>query len=195
MSQRILAFGDSNTFGFDPRDPWGTRYPPAERWPDILAERTGWEVVNLGLNGRTIPSGEREIALALSLIQGQLPADCVIILLGTNDALTMVVPSADRIAERMYSFLDALTERFPELTVFLIAPPCVDLPVPHIQDVLWALAPLYQELSETYHTLFAAAPDWELPLAADGVHFTPEAHSRFALQVEKRLRDFWSTKE
>lgn len=192
MSQCILCFGDSNTYGFDPRDPWGYRYPPAERWPDILAERTGWEVVNLGLNGRTIPSGEREIALALSLIQRQLPADCVIVLLGTNDALTMPALSADRIAERMRGFLDALTKRFPELTVFLIAPPCVDIPVPQMRGVFRALVPLYQELSQTYHTLFAAAPDWNLPLAADGVHFTTEAHSLFALQVEERLRDFWN---
>ena len=55
MSRRILCFGDSNTWGFDPRDPIESRYPPEERWPDLLAQATGWDVINLGLNGRTVP--------------------------------------------------------------------------------------------------------------------------------------------
>ena len=41
MNRRILCFGDSNTWGFDPRDPIENRYPPEERWPDLLAQATG----------------------------------------------------------------------------------------------------------------------------------------------------------
>src|SRR5699024_11867811 len=48
--------GDSNTYGFDPRGWLGGRYGADNRWVDILARRTGWEILNGGLNGRETPS-------------------------------------------------------------------------------------------------------------------------------------------
>ena len=59
---RLLCFGDSNTYGYDPRSYGGDRYPPESRWTDLLAESTGWEVVNLGQNGREIPAGAGSLA-------------------------------------------------------------------------------------------------------------------------------------
>ena len=43
---KILCFGDSNTYGYDPRGYFGGRYD--DRWPEVLAALTGWDVVNLG---------------------------------------------------------------------------------------------------------------------------------------------------
>ena len=185
--KRIICFGDSNTYGFDPRDPFGDRYPPSERWPDILAGRTGWDVVNLGLNGRTIPLSKRETDLALSMLRKRMPADLVIIMLGSNDAFQMYEPSAEKIAARMDAFLYELTNALPGLPVFLISPPPVEIQLENIQDLFRELIPAYRNLAAKYNTLFAAAPLWDLPIAADGVHFTPEAHNEFALQVEKHL--------
>ena len=48
----IICFGDSNTYGYDPRSYLGGRYNPDSRWVDILAEKTGWTVCNMGQNGR-----------------------------------------------------------------------------------------------------------------------------------------------
>ena len=50
---RIRCFGDSNTYGFDPRGYLGGRH--AMPWPEALARRTGFQVVNDGMNGRMIP--------------------------------------------------------------------------------------------------------------------------------------------
>jgi len=33
---RVVFFGDSNTYGFDPRDPFDDRYPASVRWTDRL---------------------------------------------------------------------------------------------------------------------------------------------------------------
>ena len=57
---RLVCFGDSNTYGYDPRSFFGGRYPG--RWTDLLAAETGWEVVNLGQNGREIPVGAGNLA-------------------------------------------------------------------------------------------------------------------------------------
>lgn len=188
LYKRILCFGDSNTYGYDPRDPFGGRYPPSERWPEILAADTGWDVVNMGLNGRPVPHSRREVELALSLIRQELPTDLVIILLGTNDAFLLNEPSAEKIAVRMDTFLRELKESFPELPLFLISPPPVEIPLAHLQELFWDLITEYRRLAEKYTALFAASPSWDLPLSADRVHFSPEAHKEFAAQVEKHLR-------
>ena len=58
-TRRIVCYGDSNTYGFDPRD-FG-RYDAALRWPDVMQRLISeaqpdieTEVINEGLNGRAI---------------------------------------------------------------------------------------------------------------------------------------------
>ena len=52
---KILCFGDSNTYGYDPRDFFASRYPAQDRWVDLLGNNLGCIVVNAGENGREIP--------------------------------------------------------------------------------------------------------------------------------------------
>lgn len=52
----VICFGDSNTYGYDPRGYFGGRYGADCRWVDILAAETGWTISNMGQNGREIPS-------------------------------------------------------------------------------------------------------------------------------------------
>ena len=51
--KRILCFGDSNTWGFDPGT--RTRFPADVRWTGVLAQTLGsdYVVIEEGLNGRT----------------------------------------------------------------------------------------------------------------------------------------------
>ena len=55
IAMRILCFGDSNTYGYDPRGFFGDLYDDKDRWVDLLAKQTGHEVINAGGNGREIP--------------------------------------------------------------------------------------------------------------------------------------------
>ena len=187
---RILCFGDSNTYGFDPGDPIENRYPPSERWPEILSAQTGWEVINMGLNGRTIPHTQEDIELAISQIQEEKlngGIDCLVLMLGSNDVFKMHNPSADKIAERMQGFLLQLRGVFPFLPIFLVSPPRVEIPLAHIQEFFWELIPRYKKLAGEMGLLFAAAPLWDLPLSADAVHFSAAAHYNLAMEIEKSL--------
>ncbi|HHY90152.1 MAG TPA: G-D-S-L family lipolytic protein, partial [Clostridiales bacterium] len=49
----ILCYGDSNTWGYNPKQPG--RYPKPIRWTTVLQENLGsdFEVIAEGLNGRT----------------------------------------------------------------------------------------------------------------------------------------------
>ena len=80
---RILCFGDSNTYGYDPRGFFGDRYGAEDRWVDLLAKQTGHEIINAGANGREIPRSP----YALRLLTQQQEVDIFLAMLGTNDLL------------------------------------------------------------------------------------------------------------
>lgn len=73
--QTVLAFGDSVTFGIG-----ASR---GEDWPSLLAQKTGWNVVNAGVSGDTAQNGKNRIQ---ALINVHRPA-LVIIEIGGNDFL------------------------------------------------------------------------------------------------------------
>ena len=74
----IICFGDSNTYGYDPRSWMGGRYDADSRWVDILVSKTGWTVQNMGVNGREIP---------LTAPDMPTDTDLLIVMLGSNDLL------------------------------------------------------------------------------------------------------------
>ena len=79
---KILCFGDSNTYGYDPRFFFGSQYPAQHRWVDLLAQKLGCKVVNAGENGREIPGREGELQRFDSILTNQMPVDLLIIMLG-----------------------------------------------------------------------------------------------------------------
>ena len=90
----VICFGDSNTYGYDPRSYLGVRYNPDSRWVDILAVETGWTVYNMGQNGREIPAAAPDFPA---------DTDLLIVMLGTNDLLQGRSP--EQAAERLDRFL------------------------------------------------------------------------------------------
>lgn len=112
---RILCFGDSNTYGYDPWGFFGDRYDAEDRWVDLLAKQTGWEVINLGANGREIPRN----GTPLSLLKEYAPVDIFLVMLGTNDLLQGA--TAIEAAARMETFLSSLLPHCKN--ILLVAPP------------------------------------------------------------------------
>ena len=41
MCRRLLCYGDSNTYGYDPRSYLGGRYPQSVRWTALLRDMGG----------------------------------------------------------------------------------------------------------------------------------------------------------
>ena len=175
----VICFGDSNTYGYDPRGYFGGRYDADSRWVDILATATGWTISNMGQNGREIPSAAPAFPA---------DTDLLIIMLGTNDLLQGQSP--EQAAERLARFLSSVS--MDRKKILLIAPPPVALgawvPSQHLIDDSHAFSQLCQALAEQIGIRFADAGKWDIPLAYDGVHFTEQGHRAFAAGLLEELK-------
>ena len=166
---KIICFGDSNTYGYDPRGYFGGRYDSP--WPSILAAKAGWDVINEGMNGQEIPKAP---------LSFPPDTDLLIIMLGTNDLLSFLNPEA--VCEKMERFLKSAEQNLDK--ILLVAPPTMKLGEwvqdQELVDSSIALAKYYKALAERLGIRFADSKDWNTPLAYDGVHLTEEGHRAFA---------------
>ena len=165
---KVVCFGDSNTYGYDPRG-----YLPGRHdhpWPDLLTEHLDCTVLNWGENGRDIP---------VRAVDFPADTDLLILMLGTNDLLQFWSPEAA--CGKMERFLESLT--LHQEKILLIAPPPMKLGEwvrdQKLIDNSITLAKQYQALSERLGIRFADAGQWNIPLAYDGVHMTEEGHRAF----------------
>ncbi|MBQ7703111.1 MAG: hypothetical protein IJT40_01920 [Firmicutes bacterium] len=199
---KIVCFGDSNTFGFDPRLGGDRRYPDSIRWTGRLDMLPRVKVRNLGMNGAGIPYNANYIA---DIYRAEQP-DVVTIMFGSNDVLEKVtyaeqirreiVPGeiAGNVAEHMGRFLEDVVKRLegqgdPE--VILISPPSMALGTwtdEAIIEEMKRLAPLYRELASYFGVRFLDTAEWPLEFCFDGVHLTEEGHRVFYENIREALQ-------
>ena len=180
---RILCFGDSNTYGYDPRGYPGDRYSADDRWVDLISAQTGHEVINAGINGQEIPRNP----YCLRLLAEQTPVDILLVMLGTNDLLQGA--SAKEAATRMEAFLNLLLPHCGK--VLLVAPPPMKrgawVPTDTPVDESICLADEYRLVAERLNIPFLDTRHWNISLAYDGVHFTEAGHHGFAKHLTEYL--------
>lgn len=171
----VICFGDSNTYGYDPRSYFGGRYDADSRWVDILASETGWTVYNMGENGREIPS-----------TAPAFPADTdlLIVMLGVNDLLQGRSP--EQAAERLEHFLSSISLERSKL--LLIAPPPVArgawVPSQQLIDDSRSFAQLCQTLAEQWGSA--------LPTPVSGTFLLPmTVYTLRSRATKPLLLDFW----
>ncbi len=196
---KIVCFGDSNTYGFDPRLGGSGRYDKFERWTGVLDAQEGFSVVNEGLNGRCIPDSDSGFASLASVLDQNPDADVFAILLGTNDIFMIPGITAERVADRMRRVF----QNVPELRDFtrkagkhtLIVSPA--RPSEHVvffemvgigsgqtkestAKIMEELPTALKRCAEEYGADFADAGAWDIALAYDGIHFSEAGHRSFA---------------
>ena len=173
---KIICFGDSNTWGYDPRGPFGGRYD--RPWPELLAGKPSRTVNNQGENGRQIPG---------PTVPFPTDTDLLIIMLGTNDLLQGLSPEAA--CRQMERFLVSLA--LDREKILLIGPPPMKrghwVPDQKLIEASVSLSDHYRGLAKRTGVRFADAGQWNVPLAFDGVHFTEEGHEGFAKGLEQFL--------
>jgi len=126
----VLALGDSLTAG--------AGVTQAEAWPNLLASRSGWVVINGGINGDTSSAALQRLP---ALLEQHTPA-LVVVTLGGNDMLRRI-PQAETIAnlEKILSLIRAQSAKS-----LLLATPQPSLTAAVFQNL--SAADFYRELAE-----------------------------------------------
>lgn len=212
--RKIYFYGDSNTWGYDPRDIFGGRYPDEVRWDiRVAALRPDLAIVADGLNGRCVPKTESSLRELARRVQRETP-DCFAVMLGTNDMLTAPRFDSKKTARELGHLLEYLRQccgsaeksgpesaekhaaetdgsSAPEL--ILIAPPQIgsaDSPDPELRRFFRESRELAEECrreAAEIHAFFVNSFAWNVPLAADGVHFSEEGHREFAERIARAI--------
>ncbi len=196
---KIICYGDSNTYGYDPHGMPSLRYPAEGRWVDLAGSSLpeSCKIFNAGQNGREIPDNGWESAegVAMQLAAATEPGDLIIIMLGSNDVLLSSL-SAEKTAGKMRRFLGAVKMEAPGRHVLLVEPVSFRngywVPDCRYIEESEKLPGLYEQLACEMDVHFADANEWGVSLTDDGVHFTEEGHKAFAEGLTKRLKLWYS---
>ncbi|MDO4804643.1 MAG: GDSL-type esterase/lipase family protein [Lachnospiraceae bacterium] len=204
---KIVCYGDSNTYGFDPRAGTPGRLPKEERWTGILDAMPEYEIVNEGMNGRMIPDGDGGFQNLSRIVRRNMDADALVIMLGTNDMFMLKGATANMLGDRMRNMFQNVPElrefgERPDKRIFLLCPPSPSTNVlffqmiglsaaqtaGEISKVMEELPSEYAEVAEEEGAYFIDASNWPIALMYDGLHFSEEGHKVFAERMAEELR-------
>ena len=202
IKKRIICYGDSNTYGFDPRD-FG-RYGAEHRWPDVMKKLLSeslsdidFEVINSGLNGRAInlrgikdwKPGKGMDDLFAGEIARRAPVDLLIIMMGSNNCAgpqtpEMIARGLEREAETAL-FSDIWSDEPCEPRIVIAIPPVTggdpddsSLPLYLRQEIAktWELIPLYEEIVKRRGFAVVDVNPACRTCSYDPTHITEESH-------------------
>lgn len=197
----VLCYGDSNTYGYDPRN--GLRYQKAIRWTTILQNLLGdeYEVVVEGLNGRTTaydrPDGafKNGLSYLTACLGSNKPLDYIIFMLGTNDCNADLNLSSKDIANGMEKLIEtALSEtewmqdNRPDIIIVVPAaigdnyqtsPFAYQLNDDSIRKS-HEIGPLYKEIAQKHNCKFLDCTNILEVSSIDSEHLTENGHSKLA---------------
>ena len=210
--KQIVCFGDSNTWGWDPRT--CTRYGRDVRWPCLMQRLLGeeYEVAEDGISGRTggVPDYAEPYKCGVDSIDAcmmsNMPVDLVIIMLGINDTKVYLNASARSIMKGIEQValhaenIDYGNGKKPKV---LIAAPT---PVGDYVEQTWAveafdrssvqklkeLAPMLKEVAEHRGWEFINAAELGIsPSEEDAMHLYPEGHRILAEAMAEKVREIF----
>ncbi len=208
--KKIVCFGDSNTYGYDPAT--GGRFDENTRWPKRLAKLLGdgYEIFEEGQNGRTIANDDPweggtkcGMDYVLPMLETKRP-DLLIIMLGTNDLkLKFSLPAPDIAGslQNMLMKIRGYCEHYlscPDMKILIISPPALSEP---FEESYFApffgggdtvarskeLAAWYKLVAEQYGCFFLNATDKISAGDTDHLHLDPEGHAKLAELVKESV--------
>lgn len=189
--RKLILFGDSNTYGYDPRGFLGGRYPEEVRWTTHVREalKDRYEIVEEGLNGRMLP--ELGYGLFSTVIQGLSRDDVFVMMLGTNNILLTNHPNVEATLQRLDNILNYVSKNCLA-TFILIAPPYISASNQEMQlyhDCSVKMNEGFMKLAKEHNIKAIDASPWNIEMGYDGVHFSIEGHKSFAKSLLVALQE------
>ncbi|BEU03594.1 arylesterase [Agarivorans sp. OAG1] len=200
---KVLCFGDSNTWGYSPTT--GQRMPASRRWPVIMGNLLGetYQMIEAGQPGRTTFPSSSSFGLSSGIdallqdTQKHQP-DCLVLMLGTNDFYPEFQLAAEQISDNLERMLVELNQHcvkrgITSPKVLLLAPPAIDETGPFGQHFKGSqaksqqLAGLLKAKAKRLSCAFFDVNSIIKLEQQDGVHLSPEQHKQLAEALAEKL--------
>ncbi len=192
IMKKLVLYGDSNTYGYDPRGFMGMRYPEDVRWASLIEQKLQgkYEVINEGMNGRPLPDIKWDGQFIDRVVSGLSEDDILIMMLGTNDILLTDRPDSEVAIKKMENILSYTKLTQGSFEFIVIAPVYIGLPdgeMSRYYDESVKMNEEFGNLCVEKNVRFTDAGKWNIPLAYDLAHFSEEGHKIFAEKLMEEL--------
>ena len=187
IMKKILCFGDSNVYGFNPLN--GSRYDVSTRWSGILSKKLN--IIEAGCNNRTAfsdnPAGIKETGYKIlpQYIEKYSP-DIIIIAVGINDLQTQY----NNPLENFKTGLENLMNLCNKQKIILLAPSCIkecilnsffsEMFDENSINKSQKLTPIYEYIATKYNCDLLDLNKIVSTSNLDGLHYDTQAHAIIA---------------
>lgn len=201
--KKIICFGDSNTFGFNPKN--GGRYNSETRWTGVLAKLIGeeFDIIEEGCNNRTaffvnpdglLQSGQKYLPICL---EKHKKIDIFILALGTNDLQKSFEIDENIVQDGLKNIINFVRKFNPNVRIITIPPVILNETILNgyfqcqFDENSIKNSRLVQRKYETIAKQ-EGCDFWDLnnyicPSTTDGLHFDVEAHKIMAHKLAEQI--------
>lgn len=214
--KRIVCFGDSNTWGYNPEN--GSRYDEDTRWTKLLEKKLGGEyrIIEEGQNGRTIANPDPwewgtkcGLDAILPIVESHMPMEALVIMLGSNDLKAkfgLPVPDITGSLQNMLKSVRGHLKYYlgePDLKILVIAPPAIgenyktspfveffgeeDIAAKSKKIPYW-----FELVASQFECDFLDATSKLSGGDIDSLHLSPQGHAELAQMVYDKLNEMLS---
>lgn len=202
--KKILCYGDSNTFGFNPKE--GSRFDENTRWVSVLQNNLGaeYEVVDEGMCNRTgfvenpdgfIFSGSKHFQQLMGNLEN---IDILILWIGTNDLMFQYNIDFETIENGLKNLIELAKTKAEKI---VIIPPVIlrenilgsyfgnmfdETSIAKSKEV----GKIYKKLAKTYSCEYFDVNEFVKPSDFDGLHFDKASHKIIADKLTDLLLTF-----
>lgn len=200
----IVCFGDSNTFGFNPKD--GSRYSVEQRWSGILKEKLKqhFNIVEAGCNNRTCYSinPESEELTGFKALPKYINKQTkyLILAVGLNDLQKFYTSTDDEIKKGLLNLINIAKNINPKVEIIIFAPSKINKNIlTSYFSTLFAkesieksiiMNEIYKEVSKANNYYCLDLNEIANTSQIDGLHYLESEHKKIAETIFDRYFKF-----
>lgn len=201
--KKIICYGDSNTFGYNPSD--GTQYDENTRWTSVLQKRLGaeYEVINEGMCDRTgfvnNPKGFMFSAPKHfpKLISKSENIDLLILWLGTNDLQTQYDISMGAIEKGLENLIKLAEEKVKNIIIIppvILSEKILEGPFNYQFDNVSVIKSrkigrIFRQIDNIYQCGYFDVNKITTPSDIDGLHYDENSHKLIGEKLAEFIRE------
>lgn len=199
--KKILCFGDSNTFGFNPKN--GTRFDKNTRWSGILSFlcKGKYEIIEAGCNNRTCFFDNllgKELT-GYKILPDYLSQniDIVILAIGINDLQKSYNATESNLENGIKTLINIVKDKLPKSQIIVISPPIIQEEILNSffkelfdvdsLDKSHILRKIYKEVAVQNNCLYIDTEQITKTSIIDGLHYDKDGHNKLANAIFKML--------